>query len=207
MDEALMDAFLHQYNLGNRVNGSFTTKAYEHIVNELKEKLRKDVNKDKVKNHMKTLKANISRSHDLFKNLSGFSWNPITKLWNAEPKVNKDVKEWTTKPLLHYDTFVILFGNDRATSEKSETAKELKKKQLSQHDNESHDTIEEIGHMVSQSQICLDGFGTNDANFDPLTCLGGPSNVPTNSKSKKIKKSQEIENEAMGIQEAINNIA
>ncbi|GLT34090.1 hypothetical protein SLA2020_086320 [Shorea laevis] len=214
MDEALMDAFLHQHNLGNRVNGSFTTKAYENIVNELKEKLGKEVDKDKVKNRIKTLKANLSKSHDLFKNLSGFSWSPVTKLWSAEPevwdaliKVNNDAKEWMTKPVLHYDTFVILFGNDRATGEKSETAKELKKKQSSQHDNEPHNTIEEIDHMVSQNQVSLDDFGTNDVDFDPLTCLGGPSNVPTSSKSKKIKKSQEIENEAMGIQEAINNVA
>ncbi|GLT27808.1 hypothetical protein SLA2020_027810 [Shorea laevis] len=61
--------------------------------------------------------------------------------------------------------------------------------------------------MVSQNQVSLDGFETNDVDFDPLTCLGGPSNAPTSSKSKKIKKSQEIENEAMGIQEAINNVA
>ncbi|GLU06097.1 hypothetical protein SLE2022_231580 [Rubroshorea leprosula] len=60
MNEALVDAFLHQHNLGNWVNGSFTTKAYENIVNELKEKLGKDVDKDK---------------------------NPVTKLWNAEPEV------------------------------------------------------------------------------------------------------------------------
>ncbi|GLT82387.1 hypothetical protein SLE2022_007700 [Rubroshorea leprosula] len=119
MDEALRDAFLHQHNLGNRVNGSFTTKVYENIVNELKEKLGKKVDKDKVKNCMKTLKANLSKSHDLFKHLSSFSWSPVTKLWsvelevwNALIKVNKDAKEWITKPMLHYDIFVILFGND-----------------------------------------------------------------------------------------------
>ncbi|GLT99856.1 hypothetical protein SLE2022_172680 [Rubroshorea leprosula] len=172
MDEALMDAFLHQHNLGNRVNGSFTTKAYENIVNELKEKLGKEVDKDKVKNRMKTLKANLSKSHDLFKNLSGFSWSPVTKLWSAEPEVWDALIKSMTKSVLHYDTFVILFGNDRAIGEKSETAKELKKKQSSQHDNEPQNTIEEIDHMVSQNQ-----------------------------------KSQEIENEAMGIQEAINNVA
>ncbi|GLT93662.1 hypothetical protein SLE2022_114440 [Rubroshorea leprosula] len=61
--------------------------------------------------------------------------------------------------------------------------------------------------MVSQNQVSLDGFDTNDVDFDPLTCLRGPSNVPTSSKSKKMKKPQEIENEAMGIQEAINNVA
>ncbi|GLT61396.1 hypothetical protein SLA2020_341070 [Shorea laevis] len=111
-----------------------------------------------------------------------------------------------TKPVLHYDTFVILFENDRVASEKSETAKELKKKQSSQNDNEFHNINGEIDCMVSQSQVSLDGFETNDSNFDPLTCLGGPSNVPTSSKSKKIEKSQEVENEAMGIQEAINNV-
>ncbi|GLU12897.1 hypothetical protein SLE2022_295530 [Rubroshorea leprosula] len=134
MDEALMYALLHQHNLGNRVNGSFTTKAYENIVNELKEKLGKDIDKDEVKNHMKTLEANLLKSHDLFKNFSGFSWSHVTKLWSAELevwdaliKVNKDAKEWITKPVLHYNTFMILFENDGATGEKSKTAKELKK--------------------------------------------------------------------------------
>ncbi|GLT75857.1 hypothetical protein SLA2020_475510 [Shorea laevis] len=156
MDEAFVDAFLHQHNLGNRVNGSFTTKAYKNIVNELKEKLEKNVDKDKVKNWIKTLKANLSKSHNLFKNLSGFSWSIVTKLWSVKPKVwdilinvNKDAKEWMTKSVLHYDTFVILFGNDQVTGEKSEIAKELKKKQSSQHDNGPHNTIEEFDLMVS----------------------------------------------------------
>ncbi|GLT95453.1 hypothetical protein SLE2022_131340 [Rubroshorea leprosula] len=118
MDEALMDAFLHQHNLGNTVH-----------------------------------------------------------VWDALIKVNKDAKEWTTKPLLHYDTFLILFGNDRVIGEKSEIAKELKKKQSSQHDNESHNTIKEIDHIVSQNQVSLDGFGTNNVDFDPLTCLGAINNI------------------------------
>ena len=44
--------------------------------------------KDKVKNHMKSLKTNFSECYDLFNKggLSGFAWNPVTKIWIAEPE-------------------------------------------------------------------------------------------------------------------------
>ena len=50
MDDALMDAFLYQVIIGGRVNGTFTSKAYDDIVKEVVEKVDMEINKDKVKN-------------------------------------------------------------------------------------------------------------------------------------------------------------
>ena len=88
MDDALVDAFLHQHNEGNKVNGTWTSKAYDNIVAELKVKIGEGIDKNKVKNRWKTIKGNFSKCYDFFKNgLSGFAWNPTTKLWSAEPEV------------------------------------------------------------------------------------------------------------------------
>ena len=62
MDDALVNAFLNLVIIGGRVNGTFTSKAYD--------------NKDKVKNQQKTLKNNFHECYDIFKGgLSGFGWN------------------------------------------------------------------------------------------------------------------------------------
>ncbi|KAK3188985.1 hypothetical protein Dsin_028546 [Dipteronia sinensis] len=89
MDDHLIDALYTQHAQGNRVGGNFTSKAYENIVLELREKLGVDINRDKVKNRMKSLKTNFSECYDLFNKggLSGFAWNPETKIWSAEHEV------------------------------------------------------------------------------------------------------------------------
>ena len=88
MDDALVDAFLHQVIIGGRVNGTFTSKAYDDIVKELVEKFDMEINKDKVKNRQKTLKKNFHECYDIFKDgLSGFGWNDSLNMWTAEPEV------------------------------------------------------------------------------------------------------------------------
>ena len=57
MDDALVDVYLHQHNMGNRVGGSFTPYAFENILKELKKKfLDKPIDKDKIQNCMKHIK-------------------------------------------------------------------------------------------------------------------------------------------------------
>lgn len=88
MDDALIDAFMHEYEKGNKVNGTFTTTAYENIVAELSALFGKKVDKERVKNRWKTVKKNFTDVYDIFKNgMSGFAWNPSTHLWDAEPEV------------------------------------------------------------------------------------------------------------------------
>ena len=40
-----------------------------------------------IKECIKTLKSNFNVCHDLFKNLSGFAWNPVFKLFRVENEV------------------------------------------------------------------------------------------------------------------------
>ena len=76
MNDALVDAFLHQMAIGGRVNGTFISKAYDNIVKELDENFHMEINKDKVKNQQKTLKKNFYEYYDIFKDgLNGFGWN------------------------------------------------------------------------------------------------------------------------------------
>lgn len=88
MDNALIDAFLNQLNVGNKVGGSFTSKAYEAITHELQEKFERPFAKEKVKSRWKLIKKNFAKCYDLFKNgLSGFAWDQTTKRWCAEREV------------------------------------------------------------------------------------------------------------------------
>ena len=55
---------------------------------DLQEKFEKPIDKQKVKNRIKTVKYNWSECYDVFKNgLSDFAWSPIIKMWSAEPEV------------------------------------------------------------------------------------------------------------------------
>ena len=75
-------------SISGRVNGTFTSKAYDEIVKELAEKFDMEINKDKVKKRQKTLKKNFYECYDIFKDgLSGFGWNDSLNMWTAEPEV------------------------------------------------------------------------------------------------------------------------
>ena len=90
MDDALIDALLHQHHLGNRNGSVFTTHAYDNIVKELQEKFEKPIDKQKVKNRIKTIKYNWLDCYDVFKNgLSGFAWSLITKCGVLNQKFGK----------------------------------------------------------------------------------------------------------------------
>ena len=59
MDDALVNVFLHQVIISGRVNGNFTSNAYDDIVKEFVEKFHMKINKDKGKNQQKILKKNF----------------------------------------------------------------------------------------------------------------------------------------------------
>ena len=85
MDDALVDAFLHQVIIVGRVNGTFTSKVYDDIVKKLVENFHMETNKDKVKNRQKTLKKNFHECYDIFKNgLSGSGWNDFLNIWTVK---------------------------------------------------------------------------------------------------------------------------
>ncbi|KAL4345149.1 hypothetical protein AHAS_Ahas11G0249500 [Arachis hypogaea] len=102
MDAAFLDTLIEECSKGNRVDGTFTTTAYDNVLATLKASFGNYLRKDNLKNGLKTLKDHFGVCYDLFHNLSGFSWNPDTKLFTAEPEVWADL----IKPTTHSTSFV-----------------------------------------------------------------------------------------------------
>ncbi|KAL4337663.1 hypothetical protein HN51_047796 [Arachis hypogaea] len=134
IDAAFLDALIEECSKGNRVEGTFTTTAYDNVLATLKASFGNHLRKDNLKNRLKTLKDHFGVCYDLFHNLSGFSWNPETKLFTAEPEVwadlikaRPDAKKWMRTPIKHYDKLYFIYGQDRATGNIAGSAKERNK--------------------------------------------------------------------------------
>ncbi|KAI9087089.1 hypothetical protein K1719_030924 [Acacia pycnantha] len=98
MDDALIDSFTHELDMGNKVNVTFTPTAYGNIVAHLTKQFGFKVDKEKVKNRWKTLKKKYFEVYDIFKGgMSGFSWNPSTHTWEAEDQVWEQLIEYEEK--------------------------------------------------------------------------------------------------------------
>lgn len=151
MDDAFVDAFYNQHIKGNRVDGTFTTKAYDEVVNELSKKLGMNVNKDKLKNRLKTIKSHFNECCDLFKNgLSGFVWSPETKMWSAEPEVWNSLIEaapqaekWRTMPISNFDKLLELFGKDKSSGATVVTVKGKRQRWACSTTNDIIESIQE----------------------------------------------------------------
>ncbi|KAK2650772.1 hypothetical protein Ddye_018261 [Dipteronia dyeriana] len=194
MDDRLIDTLYTQHAQGNRVGGNFTSKAYENIVLELREKLGKNIDKDKVKNRMKSLKTNFSECYDLFNKgaLSGFAWNSVTKIWSAEPEVwenlleaNPSAKKWRHTPIGNYEKLVDLFAKDRATCAGAETPKE-KCKRWENGSGDDCETIEGIDQLLSQNEV--KSVAHMDDDMDTMVSPGTTSQIPTQTARLKRKK-------------------
>ncbi|KAJ4801138.1 Myb/SANT-like DNA-binding domain protein [Rhynchospora pubera] len=168
MDRALINAFVHQQDIGNRVNGSFTSKAHENVVNGVSEKF-PDVklDKEKVKNRIKYIKKGFTACYDVFKNISGITWKEDLSMWQAAPDVWDDlikkhpqVAAWRNKPIPNYNSLCLLYGSDRATLEEAETAREMRERIRGEQEEARANTIEEIDHMVLNDEIRLEGYDT-----------------------------------------------
>ncbi|KAH7677205.1 Cytochrome c/b562 domain-containing protein [Dioscorea alata] len=199
MDDALVNAYLHQQTLGNRIGGTFTTHALENIVNELKQKFPdKPIDKERTQNRMKNMKRAFTKCYDVFKNgMSGFAWNQTKEMWEAEPEVwqhlieaKPEAVEWMNKSIRNYNKLVQLYGQDRATGQHAETASEMRRK-ISQNSTNrsggphSGNTIDDIDFMVSQNTANIENLGENEIEFAEEASL----EAPRSSKSKKAKRS------------------
>ncbi|CAI0462704.1 unnamed protein product [Linum tenue] len=122
MDNELLDCVLTEQRKGNRQEGQFTTHALTNVVYALRTKFPSiRLDKDKVKNRQRTLKKHFADVKDLFHNMSGFAWNPETKLFEAEREVwerlceeKPNAKQWIRKPINNYDKLFELYGEHRA---------------------------------------------------------------------------------------------
>ncbi|XP_076943804.1 uncharacterized protein LOC143614178 [Bidens hawaiensis] len=89
MDTTFLQAMITEKDNGNRIDGTFTPQAYTNMVEELTKAFGMDLTKDHLKNRLKTLKEHFSNFYDVHKgnSISGFSWDPNTKLLGAEEEV------------------------------------------------------------------------------------------------------------------------
>ncbi|PNX59818.1 hypothetical protein L195_g059878, partial [Trifolium pratense] len=121
MDLALLNALTEEAHKGNRHDGSWTSEAYNNVVELLRNTIGGHITKQHIKNRMKTLKENFGEAYDLFNSLSGFAWDPITRKFDAEEEVwDALIKEkphavkWKRMCIKNYDMMKDLFGVDRA---------------------------------------------------------------------------------------------
>ncbi|XLS94954.1 hypothetical protein HN51_070962 [Arachis hypogaea] len=87
MDTTFIDALIEECRKGNRVDGIFTTMAYDNILLLLRSMYGNHIRKENLKNRLKTLKDHFGVCYDNFHGHSGFFWNPITKMFEAEAEV------------------------------------------------------------------------------------------------------------------------
>ncbi|PWA70371.1 myb/SANT-like domain-containing protein [Artemisia annua] len=195
LDEAFIQAMLKEQDNGNRVDGTFTSQAYTNMVEELS-KIKKDITKKHLKNRLKTLKEHFSQYYDIFRGaaLSGFSWNPITRLLEAEDDVweklieaKPDAEKWRTKPINHYNQMLDLFGKDRATGVAAHTAKE-RRNQMNINE-ERTDTIDEIDQLLETNEVSLENFDTNESiQATPNSQVKLPTTMKIKSKKRKVEE-------------------
>ncbi|KAK4439051.1 hypothetical protein Salat_0239800 [Sesamum alatum] len=122
-------------------DGTWTSTTFDNIVKECVEKFGHVIDKENVKNRQKTLKTNFAACYDAFRGDSGFSWNPESQLFEAEPKVSKEIIEansnaakWRYTRIQNYDKLERLFAKDRAIGKGATSAKE-KSHQWQQEEN------------------------------------------------------------------------
>ncbi|GJY87801.1 hypothetical protein Tco_0502429 [Tanacetum coccineum] len=123
--------------------------------------------------------------------MSGYAWNPSTKLieveddvWEALKKDKPDVYELKTKQVNCYDEMYALWKKDRATSAYTQTAKE-KKNRLN--NDQQAETIDEIDHLYENNEINLDNIGTRKDIHVTSPTPQSDAKLPTISKTKKRK--------------------
>ncbi|XP_058759913.1 uncharacterized protein LOC131633218 [Vicia villosa] len=214
MDDALVDAFMHEYEKGNKVNGTFTTSAYENIAAELRALFGNKVDKVKIKNRWKTLKKNFTEYYDIFKGgMSGFSWNSTTQLWDAESEVwdaliesKPKASNWRNVPLPNYEKMLILYGPNRADGEESGTLKETRKQKSSITNEDFAETIQDIDDHVARNEVNLESFDVTSDFSVPETQSPDPL---SGSKRKKMKvvKNKDTNNDVTELQESIVLVA
>ena len=87
MDGFLLNVMLKEQNNGNRPNGTWSSHAYSNMFKKCSTSFGYIVEKGNIKNRIKTLKGTFHSCHDLFKNMSGFAWNPIIGLFETGDEV------------------------------------------------------------------------------------------------------------------------
>ncbi|KAI5409331.1 L10-interacting MYB domain-containing protein [Lathyrus oleraceus] len=188
-DDALVDAFMHEYEKGNKVSDIFGATTYENIAVELTALFGNKVDKMEIKNRWKTLKRNFTEYYDIFKGgMSGFSWNSTTQIWDAESEVwdafiesKPKASNWKNVPFPNYEKMLILYEHE------SEILKEARK-QISSITNEDFgENIQEIDARVARNEMTLESFHVTYDFSAPETQLSDLSPITNGGKRTKLR--------------------
>jgi len=136
MNEYLIDALLHQQDVGNRsAEGRFLTAAFENVITGVGERFGVGIDRSNIKNRLKHVKDMFHECENLFDKQSGINWNPNTRRFHADPQVwrefierKPEARKWMTKTINHYDRLLELFGKDRERPPTFESPKASAKK-------------------------------------------------------------------------------
>ncbi|KAL7204977.1 hypothetical protein ACSBR2_017990 [Camellia fascicularis] len=208
--ENARELFNHRHaSLGNRVNGTFTTSAYDKIVKELCEIYNLDLDKAKVKNRLKTIKEHFPECYDLFKHTSGFAWSPVTRIFTLEPEVwealievKPYVEKWKCTPIGNYEKLAEIYGKDRETGVGAEIAKKRVRLWANSSNNDHVDRIEVIDELVHQNEANLESFNLVDEDIVVLSPESG-----TSSKAKKRRLTNDGERDVDILKTTLQDIA
>ncbi|XP_060197931.1 uncharacterized protein LOC132626919 [Lycium barbarum] len=120
-----------------------------------------------IHNRMRVIKTKFAKCYDTFQmGMSGFSWDPITNMWDAEPEVwdqliqaKPAAAELRTMSIRNYDKLIILYGKDRATGKHAETGPDMLKRGARKNlkrSSTSSLTIDEVDEMILVNAASLE---------------------------------------------------
>ncbi|KAG5030116.1 hypothetical protein JHK87_013630 [Glycine soja] len=216
MDQMLLNALGEEANKGNRHNGAWTTQAYNNMVEALRSTIGPNITKNYIKNRMKTIKNHFAEAYDLFHSLSGFSWNSITRKFDAEDDVWEELikgkphaARWRKMQIKHYDILTELFATDRAKGNVAKTAKERRKQwekeniDLNNYFEDTEMYVPNVG-MFDENQFSPPNF--EDAS--PQNGQTNPSGLNTSRGTKRKRNVVElVEDQYERMNESIMTIA
>ncbi|KAJ0520768.1 putative Myb/SANT-like domain-containing protein [Helianthus annuus] len=212
MDNIFIQSMIAQQDRGNRINGSFTSQAYNNMIEELNTKLQIELTKKHMKNRLKTLKEHFSQWYDMFRgtSLSGFSWNSETQLIEAEDEVwdklidsKPDAAALKTKKVSNFNEMLQLFAKDRASGAQAETAKE-RNARLKENDSVNIETVPEVDDFCAANDVVLESQCNTD---DDIQGLPPTSSRAKKCKSRKRKVEQQDEDLTSMIMNGVGSVA
>ncbi|KAJ4979223.1 hypothetical protein NE237_010003 [Protea cynaroides] len=131
MDRCLTKALVQQVKKGNKIDKSLTSSAYTSAVTVLNKKFALDMNKEHIRNRLKTWKKQYAVLKELLAQ-SGFHWDERQKMvvasdsvWNEYIKANPDAKAFRSRFIENYNDWCMILGNYQPTVSSYRTKDEI----------------------------------------------------------------------------------
>ncbi|KAJ4970275.1 hypothetical protein NE237_003374 [Protea cynaroides] len=121
MDRCLTKALVQQVKKGNKIDKSLTSTAYTAAVAILNKKFALDLNKEHIRNRLKTWKKQYGVLKELLAQ-RGFQWDERQKMvvandsvWNEYIKANPDAKALRSRFIENYNDWCMILGDYQPT--------------------------------------------------------------------------------------------